>query len=260
LAGNTTEPGRTVTSRALSILGAFDAEHPKLSLSRLSARAGLSLATCHRLVAELAAWGALARLSDGEYVIGHRIWRQGLLAPINSRLREAASPFLGDLYGATLATSHIAVRDQTFALYLDCVSGHSSVRVLHTSGSRLPLHTTAVGKVLLAYAPPAVQAAVLRHLTRITRYTIVQPGRLMEQLKEVRTNSYASTCEEMVLGSYSLAVPVLVEGGVVAAIGVVVADVNRFRQRDRLLAELRKQALGIGRDVELRSLASARAV
>ena len=63
-----------------------------------------SITDPQRLVAELVAWGALARESDGAYVVGRRLWDVGLLAPVNADLVETASPFLHDLYAATRAT------------------------------------------------------------------------------------------------------------------------------------------------------------
>ena len=39
MAGNSSSPGATVTSRALSLLGAFDQRHRMLSLTELAARA-----------------------------------------------------------------------------------------------------------------------------------------------------------------------------------------------------------------------------
>src|SRR6185436_14701456 len=155
------------------------------TLSALAERAELPLPTAHRLVAELVAWGALARTPDGAYVVGRRLWDVGLLAPARTDLRELASPYLHDLYGATLATVHLAVRDGTQVLYLDRLSGHASVPVVSTIGSRLPMHATGVGKVLLAHAPPAVQTEVLANLTRVTPYTINQPGTLRRQLAKV---------------------------------------------------------------------------
>ena len=72
-------PGVTVTTRVLGILGSFDAEHRSLTLSEIAERAGLKLPTAHRLVGELAGWGALRRTSSGRYVIGRRpLARQGM--------------------------------------------------------------------------------------------------------------------------------------------------------------------------------------
>ncbi|GIE97101.1 IclR family transcriptional regulator [Paractinoplanes rishiriensis] len=236
----------SVTSRALDLLGAFDPDHRVLTLSALARRAGMPLATAHRLVGELNRWGALARLPSGEYVIGRRLWDLGLLAPVQSGLRQAASPFLHDLYGATLATVHLAVRDGTEALYIDRLSGHISVPVISEIGSRLPMHATGVGKVLLAYAPENVRTEVLSHLTRVTAYTITQPARLLDQLRRVRIDGYATTGEEMSLGACSVAVPVRGPGGeVVAALGIVVPDLRR--ERARLVSALQVAAQGINR-------------
>ena len=125
----------SVTSRALDLLGAFDPEHRSLTMSELARRSGLPLATAHRLIGELRRWGALDRLPSGDYVIGRRLWDLGLLAPVQTGLRQAASPFLHDLYGATLATVHLAVRDGSEVLYVDRLSGHVSVPVRGADGS-----------------------------------------------------------------------------------------------------------------------------
>ncbi|MCW2794819.1 IclR family transcriptional regulator [Nocardioides sp.] len=245
MAGHVSQPGATVTSRALSLVGAFDEDHRRLTLTELADRAGLPVPTAHRLVAELVAWGALARTSSGGYVIGRRLWDLGLLAPLQAGLVEAASPFLHDLYGATLATVHLAVRDGLEVLYLERLRGHASVPIVSTVGSRLPLHATGVGKVLLAHAPADVQQAVLANLPRITPYTITQPGTLRRQLARVLRDDYATTVEEMSLGGCSVAVPVRRGQDVVAALGIVVASLKQ--DRPRLVAALHVAARGIGR-------------
>ncbi len=245
MAGRSSRPGASVTSRALALLAAFDTDHRRLTLTALAERAGLPLTTAHRLVAELVGWGALTRTRTGEYAIGRRLWDLGLLAPAQTGLRELASPYLHDLYGATLATVHLAVRDGTEVLYLDRLRGNTSVPILSTVGSRLPMHATGVGKVLLAHAPDDVQAQVLARLTRVTPYTITQPGLLRRQLARVRRDDYATTVEEMSLGACSVAVPVRSGTRVVAALGIVVPSLRTGRPR--LVGALQVAARGIGR-------------
>ncbi len=250
MAGGTGRPGASVASRVLALLGAFDADHRSITLTGLARRAGLPLATAHRLVGELVEWGALVRRASGEYVVGRRIWDLGLLSPVQSGLRQAASPFLHDLYGATLATVHLAVRDGTSVLYVDRLAGHVSVPVVSQTGSRLPMHATGVGKVLLAHAPEDVRTWVFTHLTRVTAYTITQPGRLRAELRRVHRDGYAQTSEEMSLGACSVAVPIRApDGPVVAALGLVVPSLGR--DRPRLVAALRVAAQGIGRSIDL---------
>lgn len=237
----------SVSTRLLAVLSAFDAEHRALSLTELAQRAGVPLTTAHRLVRELASWGALIRRPSGEYVVGRRLWDLGLLAPVEADLREVASPFLHDIYGATLATVHLAVRDATRALYLDRLSGHASVPVVSRVGTRLPLHATGVGKVLLAHAPPEIVGEVLENLAAVTPYTITQPGRLLRQLRRVREDGFAQTVDEMTIGACSVAVPIRGGEDVVAALGIVVPDLKR--NRDPLVSALRVAAHGITRSL-----------
>ena len=248
MAGNGSMPGVTVASRVLGLLGSFDAEHRSLTLTELAKRSGLPLPTTHRLVSELVGWGALMRRSSGEYVVGRRVWDLGLLAPAQSGLRQVASPFLNDIYGATLATVHLAVREESQVLYLDRVSGHKSVPIVSQIGTRLPLHATAVGKVLLAFAPESIQLEVLGSLTRVTPYTITQPGRLRQDIVRVHREGFAVTSEEMSAGACSVAVPIsIADGTVVAALGIVVPNLKR--DRDRHLTALQVAARGIGRSI-----------
>jgi DNA-binding IclR family transcriptional regulator len=248
VAGNSSAPGASVTSRALALIGAFDEDHRRLTLTELADRAGLPVPTAHRLVAELANWGALSRTASGDYVIGRRLWDIGLLAPLQAGLVELASPYLHDLYGATLATVHLAVRDGEEVLYLDRLRGSTSVPIVSTVGSRLPMHATGVGKVLLAHAPIEVQQSVLAELPRITPYTITQPGRLRRQLAQVLRDDYALTVEEMSLGACSVAVPVRRRDSVVAALGIVVPTLKR--DRAKLVTALTVAARGIGRALD----------
>ncbi|OMC39545.1 IclR family transcriptional regulator [Mycolicibacterium fortuitum] len=245
MAGNTSQPGASVASRTLALLSAFDGTHRRLTLSEISRRAEIPVTTTHRLVADLQEWGALARQSSGHYVVGRRIWDLGLLAPVQTGLRDLAAPFLHDLYAATRATVHLAVREDTAALYVDRLAGHCSVPVVSKVGSRLPLHATGVGKVLLAYAPSSVQHHALTHLDRITSRTVVHAGVLSAQLARTRRTGYATTIEEMTLGACSVAVPVRSRDAVVAALGIVVPNLKRDQLQ--LVTALKVAAQGISR-------------
>jgi DNA-binding IclR family transcriptional regulator len=251
MAGRTNQPGRSVTSRALGLLDVFDTASPRLTLSEIADRSGTPLATAHRLLAELAHWGALVRRSDGRYEVGHKLWDLGLLAPVQLELRQVAAPFVLDVHTTIRDTVHLAVRDGLSALYIERISGRESVPIVSQVGSRLPLHATGVGKVLLAAAPDAVVREALAALTPQTRHTVVDPARLGRELAEVRRRRYARTSEEMSAGAASLAVPVQVEGRngsvVVAALGIVVPP----RRRDllKLVPVLEVAARGIGRDL-----------
>jgi DNA-binding IclR family transcriptional regulator len=249
--GGGSAPGRSVTSRALTVLDAFDPGSPRLTLTEIAARSGQPLSTAHRMLAELTAWGALARRADGRYEIGRKLWDLGLLAPLQLELRQVAAPFLLDVHTATRDTVHLAVRDGLSALYVERISGRESVPVVSQVGSRLPLHATGVGKVLLAAAPDDVLQAMLGSLTRETAHTVTEPGRLLREVAEVRRRGYARTAEEMTLGAASVAVPVTVDRAgtpvVAAALGIVVPSGRR--DPARLVPALQVAARGIGREL-----------
>jgi DNA-binding IclR family transcriptional regulator len=251
MAGRSGTPGRSVTSRVLAVLDAFGTDAPRLTLSEVAERSGTPLTTTHRLLAELTDWGALSRRSDGRYEIGRKLWDLGLLAPVQSELRQVAAPFLSDVHTTIRDTVHLAVRDGLSALYVERISGRESVPVVSQVGSRLPLHATGVGKVLLAAAPPEVVEQAMQALTRQTRHTVVEPGRLRRELAEIRRRRYARTSEEMSPGTASLAVPVQVERPagpvVVAALGIVVPP--HRRDLPRLVPVLEVAARGIGREL-----------
>ncbi|MFD0921772.1 IclR family transcriptional regulator [Saccharopolyspora rosea] len=228
MAGNSRDPGRSVTARALSVLTAFDVDHTRLTLTGIARRAGIPLATAHRLVGELEMWGALQRDADGRYSIGLRLWEIGLLCPVNSGLREIALPYMQELCQHTHDNVHLAVRDGMEAVYVEKLTTPRAVPIVSRTGGRLPLHSTGVGKVLLAHAPAAVMHQYCeRGLSRQTPYTITEPGRLGRELQGVRARGYASANEEMTLGNCSVAVPVHDgSGAVVAALGVVAHSVR----------------------------------
>jgi DNA-binding IclR family transcriptional regulator len=247
MAGNTSVPGVTVASRLLALLAAFDGTHRRLTLTELARRSGLPVSTAHRLIGELVDGGALERDDEGRYQPGRLLWKVGLSAQVQGRLREIAEPFLHDVYAATMATVHLAVRDGDQVLYLHTVRGLASTPIVSSVGSRLPMHATGVGKVLLAHAPVEVQQRVLTSLTRVTAHTVTRPPVLAGQLDGIRRDGVATTAEEMTLGACSLAVPVIrsSDASVAAAIGVVVGSLKRDRLR--LLGALQVAARGIGR-------------
>lgn len=241
------QPGASLVDRALDVLAAFDEGHRGLPLGELADRAGLAPATTLRIARRLVDRGALERRDDGRYVVGRMLWDVGLLAPVQTGLRQIAAPFLQDLQAATRATVHLAERDGDRVLYLDRLSGRASVPVVSRVGSRLPMHATGVGKVLLAHAPDDVRRRVLSDLTRVTPYTITSPAIVRRQLARVLREGYATTADEMSLGACSVAVPIRSGEEVVASLGIVVASLRR--DRPRLVAALQVAAEGIRREL-----------
>lgn len=224
--------GPTVTSRVADVLDVFAAVSGPLTLSELGRRAGLPLTTTHRIATELAARGLLERDADGRYRIGLRLWEIASRAPRTVDLREAALPFLQDLYEATHENVQIAVLDGAEVVYVERILGRRAVHVVTRPGSRLPAHATGVGLVLLAHAPrEQIDAVLAGPLRRYTEHGVIDPRRLRRMFADIRRTGYAISDRQIETVSASVAAPVRGPNGVVvAALSIVVAAGTRNRQ------------------------------
>ncbi|QCU77181.1 IclR family transcriptional regulator [Citricoccus sp. SGAir0253] len=248
MAGNAHAPGRSVTSRALDLLGTFDTQHVRQNLSQIARRAGMPVPTCYRLLRDLAEWGAVARGEDGTYTIGPRLAQLGLLAPLERGLRQTAAPYMQDVLFATRQIVNLFVLDGTEALLLDRIAGTRVGSPIARPGDRLPLHTSAAGKVLLAHGPAELVEAAAARLTPETRYSIADRPRLEAELELVRERGYATTEGEHSSGAYGLAVPIRgAEGEVIAALGIV--SLARITDFQRIVPALQVASAAISRSL-----------
>lgn len=244
---------RSVAAKLFAIADAFQGRED-LSLSEIAARASLPLSTAHRLVAEWEDWGGLVRGDDGRYRIGMRAWRLGARQPTALRLRRTAMPYLEDLLEATGEHVHIAVRDGLGAVYLERLSGPGAVSIISDVGSRLPLHATGVGLVLLADAPSEVFDAVLAQEPR--KYlpnTLTEEGELRRRLAEIRSFGISTSIEELTRGAFSVAAPVRDASGAVVAAVSIIAHVERVSEPQFALG-VRMAARGISSELGQRAL------
>lgn len=245
--------GESMIARVARVLRAFDEDHDSLTLSQLAERASLPVPTAHRIIMEMVSEGMLDR--DGSrYSIGTGLWEQGELAPVSLRFREAALPFLLGLYEVSGENVHLAILDGREALYVARLIGHRSVPTISRMGGRLPLHTTGVGKALLAFQDDGFLDDFFAHpLERATRHSRVSEQELRAELEQVRRSGFSLTNQEMTLGNASVAVPIFVaDGPPYAAVGLVThlgrADARRTVPQLKDAAAGISEALGVSLD------------
>ncbi|TYP90483.1 IclR family transcriptional regulator [Blastococcus xanthinilyticus] len=216
-------PGEAVIDRALRLLAAFENRGDALSLAQLSTRAGLPKATTLRLARRLAAWGALERTGDGDYVIGLRLLEVASLSPRGHGLRSAALPFMEDLHHATGQHVLLAVRDEREAVLVERLSAHRAGQVLFRVGGRIPLHATGVGLVLLAFGPRELQEEVMAgDLPLPAERRSLSPDELRRTVARVRREGVAVASLQHPEPMSSVAAPVLDgQQTVIAALSVV---------------------------------------
>lgn len=235
--------------RAMEILSCFGPRHNALTLTELSEMTKLPLSSVHRITGTLVEGGFLNKGNDRKFRVGTKLWTIAQHAPLSDRLRESALPTLARLYEETGENVTLAVLDRGQALYVDRLVGERSVPTISRAGGHLPLHTTGVGKVLLAYqSDKAIEQYINQPLVKPTPNSMTNPETLREELREVRQRGYAVTRQEMTPGSGAVAVPILRNGKCVAAVGVIVhlarLDINR------LVSTLNNAALSISAELD----------
>lgn len=242
-------PPTSVTARALSVLGAFSAVTPRLTLSQISRATGLPVATVFRLAGELVEGGFLQKDVAGGFSLGVRMWEMGLLTPVHGRLREIAMPFLLNLQYTTRETVQLAICDGLDAVYVEKLTSETSVPIQSRIGARIPMHATAVGLALLAYSDAALIDQIAgSELIAYTEHTITSKRALLRELSDIRERGYSLSTEEYIAGATGVAAPVFVNGKLEAAIGLV--DYNSREGWDEVIPALFDAAKGFGKRLE----------
>jgi IclR family transcriptional regulator, acetate operon repressor len=215
--------------RVIMVLDAVASGPAVASRSYVARRTGLPKATTNRIVARLVA-ARLLQAYPGGVGLGVRMFEWGMRARQDGiPLREICLPHLEDLYEATHGNVQLAVRDDLEVIYLHKISGRLSTRLATRVGGRAPLHCTGSGKVLLAFAPSQVLRRLIleRGLVARTSRSITDSRALEDELGLVRRRRYAIDDQEFARGIRSIAMPIVRNRQVVAAISVA-DDANRL--------------------------------
>jgi hypothetical protein len=138
---------------------AFTPEEPALTVSEISRRTGLHVATASRLVAELASYGFLTRGDDRRVRVGMRLWELATRASPSLSLRNAAMPFMEGVHDVVGHHVQLGVLDGDEVLFLERLTAPGAVVNYTRIAGRLPLHASSSGLVLLAHGPADLRAS-----------------------------------------------------------------------------------------------------
>ena len=208
--------------RGLSVIRAFDAEHPKLTLSEVAASTGLSRAAARRFLRTLVQLGYMR--SDGSrFALRPKILELGYAYLSSLTLPEVAMPHLEQLVEQVHESSSVCELDGNEVIYIARVPTKRIMTVTISVGTRFPAYATSMGRVLLAGMS---QSDLDRYLAEadfesFTGRTITDPDRLREIVREVGRQGYAIVDQELEEGLRAIAAPIHGSGeGVIAAINV----------------------------------------
>ena len=232
-----------VVSKALDVLCCFSSDHPEWGVTELASYLGLSKSTAHRFLTTLEEHGFVQRSPSRRYRIGVRTLELGNVFRFDRKFLLSAEPLLRALALKTQATAHLAQIEGREVLELLRSSAPGAITLSPFPVFRMPVHATALGKVLLANADEEMFQRIVgirKTLPLYTEHTTIDPVHLKAQLREVREQGFARSEQESRKGQVCLAVPVRDKHGDVVAASSVSGHVDQFRPQDypKLLQEL----------------------
>ncbi len=192
--------------------------------SEISRKLAIPKSSASYILRTLERRGYLRRDEEsGKYRLGLKILSLGGDAQANLDLAGIGLPYLRLLVEKLQLTAHLAVLDQGEAVYIEKVEAPGFFKVNTWVGRRMYVHSTSVGKALVAWLPKhEVEAIARQHgLKKRTPKTITTISRLLAELDRVKEQGFAVDDEENSVGARCLGAPVFdAEGNVVAALGM----------------------------------------
>ncbi|WP_251553938.1 IclR family transcriptional regulator [Neobacillus muris] len=218
--------------RALKILNLFDEYTTELKITEISEKMGLHKSTVHSLLKTLQEYSYIDQNpEDGKYKLGLKLAERGNVVISNIDIRKAARKYLLDLSAKTGQTVHLGILDGREGVYVDKVEGEQSIIRYSRIGRRLPLHSTAIGKVLLSFQDPQEIKSLLKdyHYQQQTTSTISNEAVFQKEIEKIQQQGFAVDNQENEQGVRCAAVPIFKGNGkVLAAISIstLVSRVN----------------------------------
>ncbi|WP_336367504.1 IclR family transcriptional regulator domain-containing protein [Marinobacter sp. C2H3] len=213
----------------LEVLQAFDAEHPRMTLSEVAARTGMDRAKARRFLLTLHALGFVRR-SGRDFELTPRVLQLGYAYQSSNRYRAVVQQVLEDITAELGESSSLSVLDGDEVVYLvRSAAPHRLMAITLSVGTRLPAVYTSMGRVLLAQLTDEALTAMLAQvpLHHHTPSSITDPEALRAAIEAVRGQGYCVVDQELDLGLRSVAVPVFDGAG--ALIGAINISTNAAR-------------------------------
>ncbi len=219
--------------KAGELLALYDRDHSDWGVREVAVKLKMAKSSTHDLMSSLAKLGLLNKTEDNRYRLGWRLVTLSETLLATTELLREARPVMEELAAQYQETIHLAVLDDTQAVYVDKLEGRQAVRVELTSlGARLYAHCSALGKVLLAYCSEEEVKRIIRTagLPKFTPNTITNEEELGQALTKIRKQGYAYDLEEILPDLCCVAAPVYnYAGQVIAAISMSL-PAYRFRR------------------------------
>jgi DNA-binding IclR family transcriptional regulator len=234
----------SVVNKTLAILEATLKSKDEVSLTDLAKLTGLNRTTVHRISSILAGRGYLYQKGKGgKYSPGLKLLQYGDITNIASTIKQLALPYMQNLCDEIDETVNMSVLNGVKPVGIAIVAAERILQIAPASTNGLPLHCTAIGKILLAHIPDERIDTIISiiGLSTYTDNTTTDVVRLKKEIDTIRRDDVAYDDEEYVDGIKSVAAPIKgANGNVLAAISFVGPSVRISKLKMRQLAPLVK--------------------
>ncbi|SDY54435.1 IclR family transcriptional regulator [Halobellus clavatus] len=215
------------------------------TLTELSDHLDIPKSSAHNYLRTLEHLGYVVE-RDQVYEVSLRFLDLGGYARSRERLYSIALPEMERLAETTGEYANLLVEEQGLGVFLARERGENAVSLDSYAGQSVKLHTTALGKTILAYLPDErVEEIIERHgLPRKTEHTITDRSDLFETLTAIREREHAYDREERIKGLNCVAVPILSDDDIAGSLSVSgpVSRMDEDRIESEILPELRRAA------------------
>lgn len=245
-------------ARGLEVIRSFSAESPRLSLSGVAERSGLSRAGARRILLTLQALGYV-RLDDKLFTLTPRILDLGFAYLSSMPIWNLAEYSMEALAGTVKESCSAAVLDGTDIVYVLRVPTHKIMSISLGVGSRLPAYCTSMGRMLLSTLTDAELEQNLTSVNRParTKHTVTDLTELKNRIGQVRKQGWSLVNQELEEGVVSMAAPITNRVGVTVAALNISGQANRCSAKvmqDTMLAPLLQAAQAISGLLTARNL------
>lgn len=238
--------------RALAILELLAASRTGLALPEIATELQLPKSSVHCLLLTLERHLYLHRNENtGRYMFGAKLFGLANMSLTGLEVRQVAAPHMRSLMERVGLTVHLAVLEQFEAVLVEKVEPAGVFKLATWLGKRMDLHSTGLGKALIAHMPEEELARQVQEhgLPRHNDNSIVSFRKLKEELARSRQLGYAIDDEEDEIGHRCIGAPIFDETGQVAAAISISGTIAQVREENSvaLAKEVRETAGAVTR-------------
>jgi len=239
--------------KAIQVMNLFSASEPRLTLTEIARRLNMPKSTAHGLLNTLVSENLIEKMGRDSYALGTAVIVMTQSVRVNVELRDRAAPYLRELADQCAESVYLTIRAGDYVLYIYAIESSRRLIARTAVGDRAYMHTTGVGKAILAVLPTEEVDQIIERvgLPAVTSYSTTDVTALKETLALTRERGYSIDNQENELRNYCIGAALFDGSGeVIGACSVAGTDPEIIGKRAPELSDnIRRTALTISRNL-----------